>query len=244
MTSNAGNLTERVYLVTGAAGGLGRAISRALAEAGATVILLDKEVAGLEAAYDEIETSGAPQPAILSLDLEGAEAEDYEQLVATVGEELGRLDGIVHAAAQLGGLAPIADYPPTVWTRVLAINLTGPYLITRACLPLLEEASDPTVVFVSDEVGEQGKAYWGAYGVSKAGMEALARMLADETEQSLLRIHTVIPGPMATHLQSEAFPGATPEEWPDPSERAPGFARLLADREGLGNHHRWQATEL
>ena len=244
MTRDAGNLAERVYLVTGAAAGLGRAISRALAEAGATVILLDKDVAGLEAAYDEIEALGAPQPAILSLDLEGAEAGDYDQLVATVREELGRLDGIVHAAAVLGGLAPIADYPPTVWTSVLATNLNGPFLVTRACLPLLEDAPDPAVVFVSDAVGEQGKAYWGAYAVSKAGMETLARILADESEQSPLRVHTVIPGPMATSIQSEAFAGATPEEWPDPAERAPGFARLLADPDGLGRSHRWQATEL
>lgn len=244
MTSDAGNLAERVYLVTGAAAGLGRAISRSLAEAGATVILLDKDVAGLEAVYDEIEASGAPQAAILSLDLEGAEAGDYDQLVATVREELGRLDGIVHAAARLGGLAPITDYPPAVWNSVLATNLTGPFLLTRACLPLLEDAPDPAVVFVSDEVGQLGKAYWGAYAVSKAGLETLARMLAEESEQSSLRVHTVIPGPIATAIQSEAFPGAGPEEWPDPAERGPGFARLLADPQGLGASQRWHATEL
>ncbi|MFA9461964.1 SDR family NAD(P)-dependent oxidoreductase [Thiohalorhabdus sp. Cl-TMA] len=226
--SQEGALRGRVYLVTGAGSGLGRAVSLAFAAAGATMVLLDKEVAHLEAVYDEIEQAGGPQPAIFAVDLAGAQPEDYSKLAETLEEELGRLDGVVHAAAILGALAPLEHFSPETWDKVLRVNLTAPFLLTQPLLRLLQQGQDPTVTFVSDSVGSEPHAYWGAYGVSKAGEEALARMLGEETEKAGIRVNIVEPGPMRTPLQEEAFPAATPEELPDPAELTQLFLELVA----------------
>ena len=221
------DLTGRVYLVTGAGAGLGRAVSLAFARAGATVVLLDKEMKALEAVYDEIETAGGPQPAIFAADLEGAQPHEFHKLVETLESELGRLDGLVHAAARLGPLMPLATYPPEDWTAVLRVNLTAPYLLTQACLPLLEHAEDPSVTFVSDPVGAEPEAYWGAFAVSKAGLEGLAQVLARETERGAVRVNTVEPGPLRTSLQLEAFPAGDSAAWRDPAEVAPLFLEIV-----------------
>jgi len=221
-------LQGRVYLITGAANGVGRALSLAFARQGATVVLLDKVVAGLESLYDAIVEEGGPEPAIMALDLEGAQAEDFQKLADAVQSDLGRLDGVVHAAARLGPLSPVADYSPDEWATVLRINLTGPFLLIQPLLGLLGQAPDPSVTFVSDEVGESPGAYWGAYAVSKAGLEAFARLLGEETEQAGIRVNTVVPGPVQTGLYQEAFPAADPAGWTDPADLAPLFLELAA----------------
>lgn len=221
-------LQGRVYLITGAANGIGRALSLAFAREGATVVLLDKVVAGLESVYDAILEEGGPEPAIMALDLEGAQAEDFQKLADAVEADLGRLDGVVHAAARLGPLSPVADYSPDEWATVLRINLTGPFLLTQPLLPLLGRAPDPSITFVTDGVGEEPAAYWGGYAVSKAGLEAFARVLGEETEQAGIRVNTVEPGPVQTGLYQEAFPAADPAEWTDPADLAPLFLELAA----------------
>ncbi|MFP4560249.1 MAG: SDR family NAD(P)-dependent oxidoreductase [Thiohalorhabdus sp.] len=227
-TPSAPTLKGRVYLVTGAGAGVGRAVSLAFAAAGATVVLLDKEVSRLEALYDEIEQQGHPQPAIFAVDLAGAQPEDYARLAETIEGELGRLDGIVHAAAILGALTPLEQFSPETWEKVLRVNLTAPFLLTQPLLRLLRQAEDPTVTFVSDEVGGRPRAYWGAYGVSKVGLEGLARMLGEETDQARVRVNVVEPGAVRTALQEEAYPAVDPAHWRDPADLAPLFLELAA----------------
>ena len=153
-----GSLRDRVVLVTGATGGLGRATSLAAAAAGATVVLLGRKVRALEALYDDIEKNGGPQPAVYPMDLAGATPRDYADLADSIERECGRLDGIVHAAAQFDSLQPFEQQTPEEWTRVQQVNVTAPFLLTGACLPLLKRSGDAAIVFVFDDLERVGKA--------------------------------------------------------------------------------------
>jgi NADP-dependent 3-hydroxy acid dehydrogenase YdfG len=175
-------LAGRTILVTGAGDGIGKAVSSACAAHGATVILLGRTVAKLETVYDDIVAAGGPQPAIYPMDLEGATPDDHRQLAENVASQLGRLDGLLHNAGSLGSLTPIAHYDPVEWLRVIHVNLNAPFLLTQSCLPLLERASDASVVFTSSGVGRRGRAYWGAYGASKFGVEGLMQILAEAAD--------------------------------------------------------------
>ena len=211
-------LKDRVILVTGAGDGIGRALSKGLAAHGATVVLLGKTIKKLEAVYDEILAAGGAKPAIYPMDLMGARYKDYEDLVAALEKEYGRLDGLVHNAGILGERAAIEHHEVHIWQQVLQVNLTAPFMLTKACLELLYKSRDASVVFTSSGVGRKARAYWGAYSVSKFGIEALSTTLADETEfRKTLRVNSLNPGPVRTEMRRLAFPAedrdalATPE---------------------------------
>ncbi|MGB5178376.1 MAG: YciK family oxidoreductase [Gammaproteobacteria bacterium] len=200
-------LQHRVILVTGAANGIGKAVVKDMAAHGATTVLLDRDVKGLEQTYDEIVAAGHPQPAIYPMDLQGAAAQDYTRLAATLEQEFKQLDGLVHNAAQLGALVPFANFEHELWFNTLQVNLNAPYLMTMACLGLLNASKDASIVFTSDAVGRHGKAYWGAYAVSKAGLEAFMQVLADELEMNTpIRVNSIDPGPVRTTLRRTAYP--------------------------------------
>ncbi len=204
-------LADRVVLVTGASEGIGRALALAAAAAGATVVLLARDLAGLERVYDEIEDAGHPQPAIFPLNLETATFKEYEALAATLAGEFGRLDGLVHNAGWTSGLTPIRHYEPERWARVVTVNLHAPYLMTHACMDLLDASGDPSVVFSLDRCT---RAFWGAYGVAKAGLEALMKILA--AEERGIRFNGVDTGPVRTRLRVENYPGTKPGDVPEP----------------------------
>ena len=200
-------LEDRVILVTGAGDGIGRAAARAFAAHGATVVLLGKTVSKLEAVYDEIEAAGGPEPAIYPMHLEGASPHDYQELAHVIDVNFSLLDGILHNAASLPYLARIKDYEPDDWLKVMQVNLNAPFLLTQSCLPLLERSKDASVVFTTDQAGRTGKAFWGAYGVSKFGIEGLSQTLAAELENSHIRVNCIDPGPTRTALRKRVFPG-------------------------------------
>ena len=221
-------LQDRVILITGAGSGIGAAVSLACARQGATVILLDKMVRNLEQVYDSIEAEGGAQPAIYPMNLEGAAEKDYLDLAATIEKEFGHLDGLLHNAAMLGALVPIAHFEAELWYKILQTNLNAPYLLTRSCLAMLMNSDDASVVFNSDKVGRKGKAYWGAYGVAKAAMENFMQVLADEMETNTsVRANSLDPGPVATSLRSLAYPGENPAQLAKPDEVVRPFLYLL-----------------
>lgn len=223
----ADSLRERVVLVTGATGGLGRATALAAAGAGATVVLLGRKVRALEALYDDVEKLGAPKPALYPMDLAGATAKDYSDLAAAVERECGRLDGLVHTAVHFDSLQPFDQQTPAEWTRTQQVNVTAPFLLTQACLPLLKRADDAAIVFVFDDAARVGNAFWGGYGVSKHAMTGLASIVHEETESSNVRTHAVLPGPMRTALRRAAYYGEDTMAHPDPAYAASAIAWLL-----------------
>ena len=220
-------LRDRVVLITGATGGLGRACALACAALGATVVLAGRKVRPLESLYDELEAIGAPKPAIYPIDLEGASAEDYANLAEAIRLQCGRLDGIVHAAVLFDGLRPIEQFKPSDWIRSQQVALNAPFLLTQACLSLLRDRAEASVVFVFDDPERIGKAYWGSYGVAKAALAAFASILHEETESGPVRIHGLLPPPMRTALRRMAYFGENTMERPLPDEAARAAAWLL-----------------
>ncbi len=233
-TAPANSLQDRVILVTGAAHGIGRAAAAACAAYGAKVVLLDKALPQLETLHDEIVAQGQPQPAIYPLNLEGAGTRDYENLRQTIATEFGRLDGLLHCAAMLGDLTPIRHYDSETWARVMQVNVNASFLLTQACLPLMDEATQPTIIYLSAAVGRQGRANWGAYAASKFAQEGLMQVLADELEGRML-VCSLDPGRVRTTLRAAAFPAEDPDSLIPPEDLVPVFLYLLGP-DGLALH--------
>jgi len=221
-------LKNRVILITGAGDGIGRAAAIDSARLGATVILLGRTIEKLEVVYDEIENAGYPQAAIYPLDLRSATDEDYISLAQGVEDEFGGLDGLVHNASILGQRTPLSNYESRTWNLVMQVNATAPFMMTQALLPLLEVSKDASIIFTSSGVGAQGKAYWGAYSVSKFATEGMAQILADETgNTSKIRVNIIDPGATRTSMRAQAYPGENPAQNPLPKDIMPVYQYLL-----------------
>jgi NAD(P)-dependent dehydrogenase (short-subunit alcohol dehydrogenase family) len=223
------DLAGRTVLITGASGGFGRALALDCGRAGASVVLAGRNGAKLDRLYDEIVALGGPQPAIVQLDLASATAQDYDRLAETVEREFGKLDGLVHAAALLGDRTPLEQYDVPTWCRVLHVNLTAPFILTQVLLPSLRKSPDASVIFVSSSVARKPRAYWGAYAVSKAGIEALREMLFQELEgKETIRVNSVNPGRMRTPMRAAAYPAEDPNSLPAPAALTGLFLYLLS----------------
>ncbi|GAB3323192.1 NAD(P)-dependent oxidoreductase [Haliea atlantica] len=223
-------LRDKVILVTGAGDGIGRAAALAFAARGATLILLGRTVEKLEAVYDAIESAGGAQPALFPLDLTKATEQDCEQLASAIGETFGRLDGLLHNASLLGERRPIANSSLSAWQEVMQVNVNAAFLLTRTLLPLLEQAPQASVVFTSSGVGRRGRAYWGAYAVSKFATEGLMQVLADELENtSRVRVNSLNPGATNTAMRRSAYPAEEPTRNPSPDEILPAYLYLMGD---------------
>lgn len=221
-------LRDRFILITGAADGIGRPAAFACARAGATVLALDRKRRKLETLYDEILEAGLPEPILIPHDLEQSDPEPYENIAAGIAHDTGRLDGIAHIAGILPGFSALHSLSLDEWSSVLQVNLYAPYLLTRACLPLLRAADAASVVFTSAAVGRRGRAYWGAYSVAYGGIERLSEIWADELETNTsIRFNTLDTGPVGTDMRSRTFPGELPTEVPPPEHVVPAYLYLL-----------------
>ena len=227
---NEAALKDKVILVTGAGDGIGRAAALSYAALGATVILLGKTVVKLEATYDAIVAAGHPQPAIYPMDLLGANPDHHQEMADTIAAQFGRLDGILHNASILGTLSPIANQNIEEWYRVQQVNINAVFLMTRACLPLLMKAKSASVIFTSSGVGRQGRAYWGAYSVSKFATEAFMQILADELETNTnVRSNCINPGATRTKMRAKAYPGEDSQTLPTPEDIMPLYVYLMSE---------------
>ena len=228
-------LKGRVILVTGAGRGIGAAAAKAFAAHGATVLLLGKTEESLNHLYDEIEQAGYPQPAVIPFNLETALSHQYGELAAMVENEFGRLDGLLHNAAILGPRTPLEQLSGDNFMRVMQINVNAEFMLTQAMLPLIKLSEDASVVFTSSSVGRKGKAYWGAYAVSKFANEGLMQVLADELEgTSNARANSINPGATRTGMRAQAYPGENPSTNPSPDEIMPLYLYLMGpDSKGV-----------
>ena len=222
-------LRDRIILITGASDGIGKALALEAARLGAQVILHGRNTAKLEKVYDEIEAiEGALRPSIAVLDLASANAESYTTLAKSVADEFGRLDGLVHNAGILGDRFSIEQYDAVQWQRVMHVNVTSTFALTQVLLPLLQESPDASVIFTSSGVGRTGKAFWGAYSVSKFATEGLSQVLADEHRHSALRANCINPGATRTNMRLAAYPAENRDALKKPEEILAAYVYLLS----------------
>ena len=230
-TPGPGLLSDRVILVTGASGGLGRALAIECARAGAVVVLCGRNKSKLERVYDEIDSSGAPRPAMAMLNLTTATAVDYDGLAKIIGSEFGRLDGLVHAAGSLGDRTPLEQYDIPTWCNVLHVNLTAPFILTQVLLPELRKSPDASVIFVSSGVVRNSRPFWGAYAVAKTGLESVRSMWAQELEgEPNIRVNSINPGRMRTAMRAAAYPAEDADTLPSATSVTGPFLYLLSAR--------------
>lgn len=234
LASGSAALAGRVILITGATGGIGRALAIDCVRAGADVVLVARNVQKLQGLRSELELLRAGAALMAPLDLERALAQDYDRLAAAIHDHYGRLDGLVHCAAILGTMTPIEHYEVPTWCRVLHVNLTAAFALTQVLLPELRRSPDASVIFTSSSVGRHGRANWGAYAVSKFGVEGLVQVLAAELAgNSAIRVNAINPGPARTMMRRSAYPAEDLESLPKP-ETLTGPFLLLLGPQGTG----------
>lgn len=232
----ADELAGKTILVTGAGNGIGRAAALAFADVGAEVLLLGRTEANLESVYDTIVAAGGREPGIIPVDLARV---DYPAL-ADLAEELAatfpHLDGLLHNASILGDRKPMAQTSPAVWQEVMQVNVNAVFMLTRALLPLLDAAPAASVVLTSSGVGRKGRAFWGAYAVSKFATEGMMQVLADEmAATSAIRFNSLNPGAVNTAMRRTAYPAENPTDNPAPEQLMAMWIWLMSDASGAVN---------
>ena len=223
-------LKDRTVLITGAGNGIGRAVALACAKVGAEVLLLGRNEVGLEAVYDDILSAGGREAGIIPFDLNTTDPGRYEALAEQLTETGITLDGLVHNASVLGERRLLAQTSPASWQEVMQVNVSSTFLLTRALMPLLTHAAPSSIILTSSGVGRRGKAYWGAYAVSKFATEGYMQVLADELKAtSQIRVNSLNPGAVNTKMRRTAYPGEQPDSNPSPEALTAHWVYLLSD---------------
>jgi NAD(P)-dependent dehydrogenase (short-subunit alcohol dehydrogenase family) len=217
-------LAGRIALITGASRGIGAAVARHYAREGAQLVLAARTVGGLEETDDAVFAASGTRATLVPLDVRAYDKIDA--LGAALAEKFGRLDILVGNAATLGDITPLAHADPGMWERVLSTNLTANWRLLRGLDPLLRRSEAGRAIFVTSGAAKAAFAYWGAYAVSKAGLEMLVRTYAAENAKTAIRAHLVDPGVVATALRARAFPGEDPATLPAPDAVTELFVQL------------------
>ena len=222
------SFTDKVIMVTGAADGIGKAVTIALAEHGATVLMLDRKSRHLEKLFDEIVERGFQEPIILPVDLMEITPESATELAQAIHNDIGQLDGLLHNAAELGSPSPLDQYDMEYWNAVMHTNLQAPYFLTRALLPLLKQEYTTNVLFTTADVGRDPAAYWGAYSIAYAGLEAQMTIWAEELDAvSNIKVNSIDPGPVRTSFRRRSHPGESQQSLTTPQSITPAYLKLL-----------------
>ena len=222
-------LLNKTILVTGAGDGIGKQAALTYAKCGATVILLGKTVSKLEATYDEIIALGGKEPAIVPLDLKGATKQHYIDMASTIVDQFGKLDGVLLNAGILGELSPYTQLHEQTFDDVMQVNVKAQYLLSQALIKVLTLAEKASLIFTSSGVGDKGRAYWGAYAMSKFATIGMMQVIADEYENTGLRCNAINPGATKTNMRSSAFPAEDKDKLPMPVDIMPVYVYLMSD---------------
>ncbi|NOQ87455.1 MAG: SDR family NAD(P)-dependent oxidoreductase [Gammaproteobacteria bacterium] len=225
-------LSDKTILITGASDGIGKATAIECAKQGATVIIHGKTEPKLELLYDEITQAGYTEPVIYPLDFEKITPDDCDTLKEVIDKEFGKLDGLFNNAGWLGASTPIQQYDLKLWYRVMQINLNAAFMVTQACIPLLNHENPSAIVFNLDD---KNTAYWGAYGVSKAGLRSLMEILADEIENTSINVTGLIPGKVKTAFRTRPFPAEDTSSLKKREDVAKAAAFLLSEKSNTIN---------
>ena len=190
--------------------------------------MLGRDLGSLEHAYDAVVDAGYKEPILYPLDLEGATPENYQDLQDNVLEKFDKLDGLIHNAAILGAQMPIEQYDIKLWYSTLQINLSAPFMLTQFLIPALLKSDDARILFLSSSVGREARAYWGAYSVSKFGIEGFAKTLSEELEKTKISVNTVNPGKLRTEMRRTAYPAEDSSTVPLPEHKSSAIVYLLS----------------
>ena len=223
-----GLLKDRIIMVTGAGSGIGKTAAFTYAAAGATVILAGRTVEKLELVYDQIIQAGGKEPLIYPVDFEGATEDDFNELANQIDQQFGRLDGLLLNAGILGQRTPLSKYRQDVWDKVLKVNISSQQFLTKALMPVLEASKNASVIFTTSGVGRVGRAYWGAYAISKFAVEGLVQTWAAENEGlNSVRINCINPGATSTQMRATAFPAENLESIASPKDIMSAYLYLM-----------------
>lgn len=225
------NLEDKVILITGATRGLGRELALRCAEEGAMLVLLGRDHKMLEKIYDEVIAVQKKEPFAVTLDLYTATESEFEQLAFAIKKEIGRLDAIVNCAGYFHSLSPIIFQTIEDWMNQYRVNAVAPMALSKACLPLLAESKDASIILVGENHSDDPKAYWGGFGASYASLNYLSKVAADEwTCYPNLRINVIEPGKINSPLRTQTHPGETIEERKKISDILPEFVYWLSEQ--------------
>ncbi len=198
-------LKDKTIFLTGACGGLGSALALELCKQQCNVIISDKNPRSLNLMCDKIIEQGGKEPIVFPMDLLGATPNDFIKLAKNIEENIGKLDGLIHTAAEFSGLVEFVNYQPTNWLKEVQINLNSPVFLTQALIPMIKKTKG-SIIFTVENMQTVSKAYWGAYGTTKAAIEHFAKTLGQELESAHVNVVTITPPPMKTQLRSKAWP--------------------------------------
>jgi len=223
------SLKGKTILITGAAGGLGGALALQCAHQGAELVLLDKDRRGLSALSDSMTEAGLPEPGLYPLDLAGAGIDDFNGLVDVIQSEFGGLHALVHCAIDFEGLQPLDQIEPQSWLRSIQVNLNAPWLLSCACLPMLKQSDNSRLFFLVDDPERVSDAYWGPYGVAKAGLMGLLKQFQATLSNTSVLVRGIDPGAMRTPFRAKVYHAENPMDQPEPGIAATRIVELLSD---------------
>jgi NAD(P)-dependent dehydrogenase (short-subunit alcohol dehydrogenase family) len=224
------HLKDRVIIVTGAGQGLGQTAAIAFAKQGATMILIGRTQAKLEATYDTIQAQGLPEALIFPMDLNKATEDDFNAMAEGINQQLGRLDGILHNATDFDNLSPLEIQTTEQFEEMFRVNVIAPFALTKACLPLLERAENASVIFTSNSSAQTPKAYWGSHGISKAAADFMMQMWSQELEsRPNIRFNSIVPGGLQSPQRKKTHPGEVHSELPTMESAMQLYLYLMGD---------------
>jgi NAD(P)-dependent dehydrogenase (short-subunit alcohol dehydrogenase family) len=221
------SLAGQTILITGAAGGLGSALSEACAAKGANLVLLDKNHRNLNKLSDRITESGSPPPGLYPLDLAAAGIDEFNAMVEVIQAEYGGLDSLIHCAMDFEGLQPLDQIEPHHWLKSMQVNLNAPWLLSCTCLPLLKNSNSGRLFFLLDDTEKVTDAYWGAYGTAKTALVGLVRQFDASLSNTGVLVKGIFPGAMRTAFRAMVYHAENPMEQPEPTIAAGKIVDLL-----------------